>query len=287
MIIRKSWILAAVMFSAGWGLGCGEPDAEDGSNQHGEAPGGLVQGEENLLSVTYDLPIGVEVEVCHTSRGVNQRSGPSTAYMVLRVLPEGTRGTTLDRSGNWYRVDASGNLGWVFGEYLCSAPTPNPRGSMGGGSFGRATVLDNSKAFVGFSYYWGGARLPFWSTDYGVCYSSTYGGHGGANGADCSGYVAKVWEVPEAMPFEDNLHPFSTADFYSGYDHWYPISRNDTEGADALVYRSNGSGHVFIFETGDAWGDAWTYEARGCAYGVVHNLRTVSASYQARRLDQF
>ncbi len=56
-----------------------------------------------------------------------------------------------------------------------------------------------------------------------------------------------------------------------------------TKRADAMVYRSGSGGHVLIYEKGDVWGSAWTYEARGCSYGVVHNLRSVSSSYRARR----
>ena len=51
------------------------------------------------------------------------------------------------------------------------------------------------------------------------------------------------------------------------------------------MYRSGGAGHIVLYDSGDSWGSFWTYEARGCSYGVVHNLRTVSTSYKGIRRD--
>ena len=144
-------------------------------------------------------------------------------------------------------------------------------------------IINACNAFVGFSYWWGGGRLKVGGKDYGKCYSPTYSGHKGSYGADCSGFVAKVWQLSAAMPFDKNLHPYSTYHFYNHKSHWSHISRGSTKRADAMVYRSGSGGHVLIYEKGDVWGSAWTYEARGCSYGVVHNLRSVSSSYRARR----
>jgi hypothetical protein len=87
------------------------------------------------------------------------------------------------------------------------------------------------------------------------------------------------------MPFETNLHPFSSWDFYDGQDYWASASRGAAQSGDALVQRTSTGGHVVIFESGDPWGSFWTYEARGCAYGVVHNLRLLGAAYQLRQRD--
>jgi hypothetical protein len=41
-----------------------------------------------------------------------------------------------------------------------------------------------------------------------------------------------------------------------------------------------------LFESGaDPWGSIWTYEARGCSTGVVHNLRVAPAQYIAIRRE--
>lgn len=247
----------------------------------------------------YNLPIGTTVEVCHVSSGLNNRSGPGTDYMVLRVLKPGFRVTTLSRSGNWYRVEGQGKIGWSYGYYLCTIPgqsggssspskptpstpsTPAPSGS--GINVSQSGIIAAAKAFVGFSYWWGGAAFKVGSTSYGKCYSSTYGGHSGSYGADCSGFAGKVWQLPNAMPFEQNRHPYSTYHYDNYTYYWSKTSKNSMNKADALVYNSGSSGHIVIYESGSAWGSAWTYEAKGCSYGVVHNLRTVSSSYQARR----
>jgi hypothetical protein len=59
------------------------------------------------------------------------------------------------------------------------------------------------------------------------------------------------------------------------------IDRSALRPADALTYNVNGSGHIFIYESGDGWGSMWAYEARGCAYGIVHDLRTAGTEYKA------
>jgi len=58
------------------------------------------------------------------------------------------------------------------------------------------------------------------------------------------------------------------------------VSRSSLKKADALVYNDGSAGHVLIYESGDGWGSVWSYEARGCAYGIVHNLRTVGSAYK-------
>ena len=379
-------------------------------------------GEEYSTFTNYNLPLNAWVKVCNVNHGVNNRSGPSTGYMVLRVLQKGSMAKTTKRSGNWYKLEFPGGQGWSYGKYLCptgsstppapggschkgskfgwdycstscpcgtgegdcdsdshckpglkcvhdvgasygatntvdvckpasSAPPPAPGGNCHKGSkFGwdyctaacpcgtgegdcdsdaecksglkckhdvgssygvtstvdvcgsgsatpppgttpstgvinlsRNGIINACKAFVGYSYWWGGARFKLGSKDYGKCYSPTYGGHSGSYGADCSGFAGKVWQLPNAMPFDKNLHPYSTYHFKNQTNYWTHISKSSIRRADALVYNSGSSGHVLIYESGNAWGKVWSYEARGCSYGVVHNLRSVSSSYQARR----
>lgn len=56
--------------------------------------------------------------------------------------------------------------------------------------------------------------------------------------------------------------------------------------ADALVYNADGHGHMVLVESSsDPWGNLWLYEARGCATGIVHNLRSIDSSYQAIRRE--
>jgi len=391
------------------------------------------EGEGFGRATNYNLPVGGWVKVCNVTHGVNNRTGPSTSYMVLRVLQKGTMAKVLKRQGSWYRVDDRGRIGWSYGRYLCATgaatppgvsvppsnpptnggntngchqgskfgweycsaacpcddgegdcdndshckpglkcvhdvgasygttntvdvckpagttpPPPPPTSCHKGNKFGweycsaacpcddgegdcdndshckpglkcvhdvgasygttktvdvcrkgsttpppppsggtinlsRDGIINASKAFVKFSYWWGGGRFKIGSKEYGKCHSPTYGGHSGKYGADCSGFVGKVWQLPNAMPFDASKHPYSTYHFKNQRNYWSSISKSDIKRADALVYNTGGAGHVLIYESGNAWGKAWAYEARGCSYGVVHNLRTVSSSYQARK----
>lgn len=284
-------------------VGCGTAQIGGVSQEDPEATEfGDPEVEEGTYSTftTYNLPVGAQVDVCHVSVGLNNRSGPGSGYMVLRVLSAGTRAKTIQKSGSWYKLDLSGgSTGWSYGKYLCvvsssSTPTPAtpmqpaPSPSPSGYGLNRDGIINTCKAFVGFSYWWGGAAFPNpWdnpqSKSKGKCYSSTSSGHSGTYGADCSGFVGKVWQIPSALPFTSNRHPYSTYNYYHGANYWSHISRSSAVRADAMVYRGSTGGHVLIYEKGDPWGSAWTYEARGCSWGVVHNLRTISSSYQARR----
>jgi hypothetical protein len=78
-----------------------------------------------------------------------------------------------------------------------------------------------------------------------------------------------------------DAHPYSTVNFVGSNSLWRTVSRGSARKGDAFVYNSNGAGHIFLFESGDGWGSMWAYGAKGCSYGIVHNLRTASSSYKA------
>lgn len=69
-----------------------------------------------------------------TASGLNFRTGPSTSYQVMSVLPRNTEVSILERSNTWYKVStANGKTGYVSGNYLkkvaapvAVAPTPAP-----------------------------------------------------------------------------------------------------------------------------------------------------------------
>lgn len=159
----------------------------------------------------------------------------------------------------------------------------------------RDEIICLSQSGVGFSYWWGHGAwcdngcAPDFSCAAGSCSGSCPScDHSGSYGADCSGFVAKVWQVPSPSAISDDTHPYSTQDFRCTTAYWSEIDKSVIEAADALTYRDGcpgSSGHVLIFESGDPWGSAWTYEARGCSTGIVHNNRTVSSSYIAIRRD--
>ena len=134
----------------------------------------------------------------------------------------------------------------------------------------RDEIIKHAKSGVGSKYVWGG-----------TCWDPN---NRAWKGADCSGYVTKCWQIPAASKYTDCLsHYYTTASFDTGTTHWTAISRNDLIKGDALNYRSNGSGHIVIYYSGDKWGSAQVYEAKGTAYGIVYGTKTVSSSYKARR----
>jgi hypothetical protein len=160
----------------------------------------------------------------------------------------------------------------------------------------RDEIICLSQSGVGFSYWWGHGGwcnndcAPDFSCAAGSCSGSCPScTHTGSYGADCSGFVAKVWQVPSPISISSDSHPYSTQDFRCTTVYWSEIDKGVIEAADALVYREGGcpgsSGHVLIYESGDPWGSSWTYEARGCSIGIVHNNRTVSSDYIAIRRD--
>jgi hypothetical protein len=251
----------------------------------------IAAADDSQDVVTYagSFTVGQYVTVCNCS-GLNQRSGPGSGYSVLRVLPSGSTVKVVGVSGNWYQNDWGGRVGWSSGNYLCAsgggggADDPSDTDSSGFNQpLSRAGIIGVAKAATGFSYWWGGARFADGASRGSCSGSCPSCSHSGSYGADCSGFVAKAWMLPEAMPMASNLHPFSTYSFYNTSARWSRVSRDSLVKADALVYNSGGSGHVVLYESGDGWGSMWTYEARGCAYGVVHNTRTPGSAYKGIR----
>jgi hypothetical protein len=226
------------------------------------------------------LATGSYARVCNAT-ALNQRSAPSTSATVLKVLPEGSSVIILDRSDGWYKNDWNGNIGWSSGTYLCPAAPPSQTTGDGFAStvVSPASFLSIAQAAVGFSYYYGGGNFAAGGnpgTCTGTCPSCS---HSGAYGADCSGFVAKAWLLPEALPMDSNRHPYTSTQFTVTSASWSTISRSSMQAGDALAT----SGHVMLYEKDDPWGSFWAFEARGCSYGVVHNIRTAGSGFVAVR----
>ncbi|MDY0003740.1 MAG: carboxypeptidase regulatory-like domain-containing protein [Polyangia bacterium] len=152
----------------------------------------------------------------------------------------------------------------------------------------REQIIDRAVYGVGYSYWWGHGC---WRTDgqslgscSGSCPSCT---HTGSYGADCSGYVAKAWQVPSEIALTTDSHPYSTYNFRWESTWWSQVGWGDAKKADAFVYRNsaNTGGHIILYESGDPWGSIWAYEAKGCSYGIVHNLKQLGSTYVALRRD--
>jgi cell wall-associated NlpC family hydrolase len=229
-----------------------------------------------------------------TATSLNLRNGIGTSAAIETMMPCGTSVAVLDGPSTtpvagWWNVRDGATSGWASGTYLVAeaAFLPSMCGAADApdGGTGTDEIFALAKLAVGYSYYWGHGS---WRDDAaqpgscsGSCPSCT---HSGQYGADCSGFVAKVWQVPSASPITLDAHPFSTANFYNDQVYWTQIPRSTIAPADALVRRDATSGHIALFESGaDPFGAVWLYEARGCATGVVHDLRTVDSSYIAIR----
>ncbi|GMV14035.1 MAG: hypothetical protein AMXMBFR56_22590 [Polyangiaceae bacterium] len=150
----------------------------------------------------------------------------------------------------------------------------------------RDEIITRGKGVVKFSYWWGHGRWSTTSTAYGSCSGSCPGcSHSGSYGADCSGFVAKAWQVPSAIAVTTDSHPYSTYHFDNNSYHWSTISRGSAKKADSFVYNTNGAGHIFLYESGDPWGWVTAIECKGCSYGCVRGGRSISSSYKAIRRD--
>ena len=181
------------------------------------------------------------------------------------------------KTHRWLWSLVIGSMGWLGASASASAAPPDMT---------RQEIIARGKGVVGFSYYWGHGR---WSlspnANPGQCTGSGCPGcgHNGLNGADCSGFVAKAWQVPGAIAVTDDAHPYSTFHFYNYAYHWDHIGRGNADKADAFVYNSGGAGHIVLYESGDPWGWVTAIECKGCSYGCVRGSRTLTSAYQARR----
>jgi hypothetical protein len=254
----------------------------------------LLRGaNEDTATISSELTGGVAIgSTLKTTSDLNLRTGASLENRVRLVMPAGATVTTINRStpsGSWYNIRYNGIEGWAHGGFLVlvRSPTVTPptTPTTPGTSSARDQAITRAKGGVGFGYRWGKGRwLPFGATSQnkgvctGNCPNCTYRGE---YGADCSGYAAKVWTVPS---WNDDMtkesHPYSTWDFMRSNSQWSTVSRGSLKKADALVYNDGSAGHIVIYESGDGWGSSWTYEARGCAFGIVHNLRSFGSQYK-------
>ncbi len=248
-----------------------------------------LKGAEETGSGNDAISGSVEVGTKLTATtNVNLRSGPSTSKSILHVVPEGATVVVQDATpqNGFYKVKHDGTVGWSYGQYY---KLTNPDNGGGDGlSDVRQAALSRAKSSVGFSYWWGHGRFrpegPT-SANKGSCSGSCPDcSHSGSYGGDCSGLAAKVWQVPSTNnDLTDDEHPYSTVNFNKDSDKWSTVSRGNVKPMDAMVYNTNGAGHIFMYSSGDGWGQMYAYECKGCSAGCVYNLRTASDTYHAIR----
>lgn len=276
-----------------------DPDSESAGDVGDDTPDGPIvavdDSEANTASINQGLVANGKMK---TTANLNLRKGAGTGYAVLMVIPSGSTVTLLSTtaSNGFLNISFSGSSGWASASYLSEVATTG--GDSGGtsgtvdlnGSPSPDNAFARAKKAVGFSYYWGGGA---W-TSAGVT-SSTAGScsgscpsctHSGKYGADCSGLVAKAWQFG-SKALETNSHPYSTVSFNGSSSNWKTVSRSSLKKGDALVYNSNGAGHIVLFEKGDGWGTPTVVECRGCSYGCVYNARSFTSNYKGIRRTGF
>jgi uncharacterized protein YgiM (DUF1202 family) len=97
----------------------GNESADDASNIPAVVETEIILPEEEIVYVS-------------PSRGINLRSGPSTADSRIKHLQQNAKLTILEKSGQreridglldyWYKVDTGNETGWVFGGYVTNVP---------------------------------------------------------------------------------------------------------------------------------------------------------------------
>ena len=102
--------------------------AQDGKpHESASAATGLGEDRPAAVSPRHELPhFGI------STAGINLRSGPGSDAPPIGVVAKGTRMRWFERQGDWLRVDALGQRGWVHGKYVHNAePTSSPAASVG------------------------------------------------------------------------------------------------------------------------------------------------------------
>jgi cell wall-associated NlpC family hydrolase len=269
---------AAIAAGAIVALGACSVDAGEGGIDSEELVGAPEDVTADTSALTGSLTVGAPLK---TTSDLNLRTGPSTTNSIIHVIPNGGNLTLVQSSptDGFYKVNHDGTVGWASGSYLVA---------VSASSAPRDAAISRAISGVGFSYYWGHGRFrpegPA-STTAGSC----SGGcpdctHSGTYGGDCSGFVAKVWQVPSSnTDLTIDSHPYSTVNFDADASQWSTVSRSSVVKGDAMVYNDNGAGHIFIYKSGDGFGSMYAYECKGCSTGCVFNLRTASTAYHAIR----
>jgi hypothetical protein len=125
----------------------------------------------------------------------------------------------------------------------------------------RKDIINYAATAIGSPYVWGGGN---WDPN-----DRSFGG------ADCSGFVGKCWALTRWTPYRVSLHPYGTVHYIeTPGPYWTEVDRADLIYGDAIVYRYDDGGHIYLYLSGDGWGEHEVYEARGTAYGIVHRWRT-------------
>lgn len=271
------YLVLVLLAACGGGEGQVGSEALTGSDERVQyapiGPGGVTS-----------LALDTQLEV---SAPVNLREAPAPDARPVMVVPEGASVTVTEKTdpeNGYYRVEYFGRTGWAYGAYLTPAI-----GSLESGldETTKDNIMERARRSTGYSYWWGHGKFGC-DLGHGSCSGSCPScSHGGEGGADCSGMVAKAWNVPLSNPGTcTDAHPYTSSYFADNSDHWFTIARADIERADAFVLRAGG--HIMIRGAGSSsTGLPHILECSGCSTGCIDHYRSVSSDdYKVIRRDQ-
>lgn len=108
---RKLFLAAALASAL---LGCGPETMETGEEV----------GAPEVEGASAAITSATRGQTIKANTGVNLRTGPSSAYSVILVVPYGATATVLNGTPNngYFQIDYRGTVGWSYGTYWDAVP---------------------------------------------------------------------------------------------------------------------------------------------------------------------
>lgn len=174
--------------------------------------------------------------------GVRMRSKPSLSSSILGTYENGTKMTILGVSGNWYKVQYSDKVGYVYSDYFALNGGYSPLYSNETYTEGQA-IVNTAKQYLGVPYVWAGTS---------------------PNGFDCSGLVYYVYRECGY-----NINRTAATIYQNGVS----VDKSELQAGDAICFSGSSNddiGHVGIYIGGGQFIHASS--AGGCV--IISNLGT-------------
>ena len=145
----------------------------------------------NILAVILLIALSLPVCVCAdnangvgatSTNSLNIRSAPSTDAGIMGQLSYGNKVNIITKTGEWYKIDLNGSIGYVHVNYVSATRSGepvlyNPEADMSiqtaAGSSKGQQVVEIAKSYLGVPYVWAGTS---------------------PSGFDCSGLVQYVYK---------------------------------------------------------------------------------------------
>lgn len=208
-------------------------------NYDGES--GYMSADYLSFSETMDLTAQGWVD----GTDVRMRAAAGTDSEIVRVTTYGESVEILGVDGEWYKVSAGGQTGYIRGDYV-SFTEPDPSQAPASSSIGEQIVAF-AKQFLGTPYVWAGSS---------------------PSGFDCSGFVSYVFK---------NFGYAVNRTAASMYTNGVAVDKSELQIGDAVFFASSSEsiGHVGIY-IGDG---EFIHSSSGCGYVTISGL---DESYYSR-----